>query len=221
VAGAVVRELPEPELLMVTKSGVLIRKGQQPLDELYTSLAILADIEVLVGFPEETAQRQEDSRETDDYGKPIKSVEGSDMTNAALGYVHDNGAPEVNIPARPFMIPGIEEAKPRLVNKLAQMTNAVVRRGGGMTVVEQGFHQVGLIAKLSIQNKITEGIPPPLADSTLRERAKKGRKGAGIELLSREKGYAPSMDFAKPLVDTGQMRNAVTYVIRSRKKRSK
>ena len=206
---------------MATKSGVIIREGKQTLDELYTGLSILADVEVLVGFPEETSQRQEDSRETDDYGKPIKSVEGSDITNAALGYIHDNGAPEVNIPARPFMIPGIEDAEPRIKNKMAQIANAVVRRGGGLTVIEQGYHQIGLIAKLAIQNKINEGIPPPLAESTLIERAKKGRKGAGIELLSREKGYAPSMDFAKPLVDTGQMRNAVNYVIRSRKKRKK
>lgn len=202
------------------KNGVHIRT-KLGLETMRDALSLLANVEVLVGFPEETAQRQMDSGETDSYGKPVASVEGSDITNAALGYIHDNGAPESGIPARPFMVPGIEEARSRITNKMAQITNAVLKRGGDAMVVEQGLVQVGLIAQAAIRNKINEGIPPPLSASTLRARARKGRKGAGIELLSREKGYEPSMDFAKPLVDTGQMRNAVNFVIRPRKKRRK
>ena len=200
-------------------SGLVTIKSKQTLEQLAESMRLLADVEVLVGFPEETTARTVDTGETNDYGKPIIGVEGSDITNAALAYIHDNGAPEQNIPARPFMRPGIEEVEKKITAKFAQIVNAVVVRNAGTIVVEQGLTQVGIIAKLAIQNKINEGIPPPLAVSTLRARARKGRKGAGIELLARSKGYEPSMDFAKPLVDTGQLRNAVNYVIRSRKKR--
>lgn len=188
------------------KNGVHIRKGKQSLEELSTAVHLLADVEVLVGFPEETTERPEEM-----------------VTNAALGYIHDNGAPEVNIPARPFMLPGMEACMPQVTAKMAQITNGVIRRDEGAALVEAGMHQVGMIVQLSIQNAITEGPPPPLADSTLRARARKrpGRIGPGIELLSRSKGNAPSTDFVKPLTDTGEMKKSVKYVIRSRKKRKK
>jgi hypothetical protein len=204
---------------MATRPGVTRLRSRESLEKMSEALRLLADVEVLVGFPDDGTYRKAETGETDAYGRAIQSVEASDITNAALGYIHDNGSPEANIPARPFMLPGINEVEKRIVSKMAQVTNAVVKKGADALVVEQGMHQVGLIAKLAIQNKINEGVPPPLADSTLRARARKGRKGAGLELLSRSHGIEPSMDFAKPLVDTGQLRNAVNYVIRSRKKR--
>lgn len=194
--------------------------SNKTLPDLMMALELVSDIEVLAGFPEETTERSPDTGETDAYGKPIMGTGKSDITNAAIAYVQDNGSPELNIPARPFMIPAIVEAQDKLANRLGQVLKAAVN-GGGAVVVEQGMHNVGLTAQLAIQNKINEGIPPPLADATLRNRARKGRKGAGLELLSRSKGYAPSMDFAKPLVDTGELRKSASYAIRSRRKRSK
>ena len=186
-------------------NGLRIKAGN--LDKLVADVLLLADVEVLVGFPEETTERDPDA-------------ESKGITNAALGYIHDNGMPEQNIPARPFMEPGIKDAQDAITDKLSQVLRAA-SQGRGAGVVETGMHQVGLIAKLAIQNKINEGIPPPLADSTLRQRARKGSKGAKAELARRAEGNAPSMAAAKPLIDTAQMRNAVNYVIRSRKKRSK
>lgn len=190
-------------------TGVTI-KGQNQGDALTLALQLLASVEVLVGFPEDTT---EDGRES---GEP---------TNAALGYIHDNGAPEVNIPARPFMVPGIEAAQDPITDKLGQTMKAALR-GGGPEVVEKGLAQVGFIAMNSIKSTINAGVPPPLSDRTLRARMKKGRKngagarkGAAQELDRRWDGQAPSVEFAKPLVDTGAMRNAVQYAIRSKKQR--
>ncbi len=192
-------------------SGVRINKpSAAKFEDMIEALSTLADVEVLVGFPEETTERGDE-----------ENGGASGITNAALGYIHDNGAPEQNIPQRQFMAPALEEAGPAITEKLGQTLRAVVRSGGDAGKVEQGMHQVGLIAKLAIQNKINEGIPPPLADSTLQARAARGRKGAALELKLRKKGLAaPSTVLAKPLVDTAQMRNAVNYAIRSRKKRS-
>ena len=67
-----------------------------------------------------------------------------------------------------------------------------------------------------IKNYIADGVAPPLANATLRKRARKGRKGAQAELDRRAQGEEPGMDLAKPLEDTGQMRNAVTFAIRNR-----
>lgn len=182
------------------KPGLTVKgKG---LDEVRDSIRKLAEQEVLVGFPVETTERDE-------------AQEG--ITNAALGYIHDNGMPEQNIPARPFMGPGIARAR----DAISRGLYAAARRTlmGIPGAAEAGLHMVGLKAKLAIQNTINEGVPPPLADSTLRRRAAKGRKGAILELENRAKGEAPSTALAKPLIDSGQLRNAVNYVIRSRKKR--
>lgn len=197
---------------MATKSGVTViraPKGKNGLEELSKALGILADVEVLVGVPAETTDiRNEDGQEY--------------ITNAALAYIHDNGEPSANIPARPFMIPGIAKVQDKLALQLRKSATAAFNEGS-TDAVERGMHMVGLTAQLSIQKTIQEGIPPPLADSTLRARARKrkGRVGPGLELLSRSMGEAPSMDFVTPLIDTGDMLKSITYAIRSRKKRSK
>jgi hypothetical protein len=178
----------------------------QKWEQIKADIMSLVSVEVLVGFPEDTTERKDDR----------------EMTNAELAYIHDKGAPEANIPKREFMRPGIESVKGPLADELERLAKAVHtgRRGpAGKSIVEIGYQRVGLIAQKAIRAKINEGIPPPLAERTLQERAARGRKGAKQELANRALGLAPSTQLAKPLIDTAQMRNAVTYVIRSRKKR--
>lgn len=193
---------------MKNGSGVKITKGRAA-DELVKTLDQLASMEVLVGFPEETTERKEGD-------------EPSGLTNAALGYIHDNGAPEANIPARPFMVPGIKRAGPKLAELAKRMgKQALNATTANVVAIEQGYHAMGLVAQAAIRATINEGVDPPLADATLRARAAKGRKGAKQELVNRAAGLPASTSLAKPLVDTGQLRNAVNYVVRNRKKRSK
>lgn len=188
------------------KPGVHVTKNPGA-ENILKAMELLASMEVLVGFPSDTTDRQKE--------------EGGDLTNAALGYIHDNGAPEQNIPARPFMVPGMTRAMPK-VEALAKRTAKAVLSGApnAPEMVEQGLHAMGLVAQSAIRAVINEGIDPPLADATLRARAAKGRKGAKQELANRKAGKPPGKTLAKPLVDTGQLRNAVNYVIRNRKKRS-
>jgi hypothetical protein len=189
------------------KVGALLTADR--LAEMKRDLFLLAQHEVLVGFPQDTTERD------------AAGAEPEGITNAALGYIHDNGEPDANIPARPFMIPGIEAVEDKVADKLVQGAKAVVRPVAPPNIVERVFHSVGLIVANSIKQKINEGPPPPLSPYTLRQRAKKGDKLAQLELDNRSRGEAPSTELAKPLVDTAQMRNAVTYVIRDRKKRGR
>lgn len=196
-------------------TSIRVPPGSEP-GAIRAQLALLGVLEVLVGFPDDS----ENSERTDASGSAT-----GEITNAALGYIHDNGAPEANIPARPFMIPGIKAAQEEVADLLGKTARAVLR-GGGESKIQDGLTQVGFKAANSIKRTINEGIPPPLADSTLRARLRGGRKnGAGArkgalqELDARWDGQAPSTDYAKPLVDTGQMRNAVTYVIRKKIRR--
>lgn len=196
---------PKPRKSFDGKNGVKIIKGEET--RLLTSLKQLADVEVLVGFPEGGPAR-----------RPDEDGDGGDLTNAALGYIHDNGAPEQNIPARPFMKPGIESVQKQLTNKLGQLAKATTRPKAPPNVVEMGLTQVGLIAQVGIQKYINAGIDPPLSDRTVQARARRGSKSAKAEMAARKAGRSPSTD-AKPLIDTTQMRDAVNYVIRSRKRR--
>lgn len=189
----------------------LVIKKMPAEAELRQGLLLLADLEVLVGVPDENA----------DVGREV-----GEPNNATLALIHDQGAPEANIPARPFMRPGIEAQRAKIEEKLSQTLKAVIVKGGGTQACEIGLAQTGIIAAVSIQNTINDGIPPPLSDYTLQQRMRKNRKGGGgarkgaaMELDRRWDGQIPSTEFAKPLVDTGAMRNSITYAIRSRKKR--
>ncbi len=169
------------------------------VSDLVAAVQTLARVQVLVGFPAEEEVAREDSS----------------INNASLGYIHDQGAPEANIPARPFMEPGIASVQDRIDAEFERMALMVLSRASAADL-EPHYHKVGLIAKLAIQNKINDGVPPPLANSTLAARARRGSKGARLELEQRRQGVAPGTSLSKPLVDSGQMRNAVNYVLRKK-----
>lgn len=118
------------------------------------------------------------------------------INNAALAYIHDKGSPAANIPPRPFFDPGINESKPQIVAAMKKVGTAAMNRQN--VNVERGLHAVGLIAATAIKNKINNGPFQPLAESTLAARRARGRTGI------------------KPLLDTGQLRNAITYVLRKK-----
>jgi hypothetical protein len=202
-------------------TGVRVTKGNY--EQIQDNLKLLADLEVLVGFPEDTTERDKD---------PDDPEEDRGITNAALGYIHDNGSPEAHIPARPFMVPAIQENQKKIEQSMSGALKQAMR--GDAHRMEQAMVAAGLTAKLAIQKQIASGIPPPLSDKTLKKRAARGKnssiaKAAQIELNRREAmrafGEDPFFDMgtalttAKPLNDTGQMRNAVNFVIRSKKKR--
>lgn len=171
------------------------------LPKLKTSFAKLSKKDVLVGVPSDTSERKDD--------------EGS-MNNATIAYIQDNGSPAANIPARPFMVPGIEGCKDKLSGMFKKGAQEIVEGNDG--AIEASLTKAGLIAQASIRNKINEGIPPPLADSTLKARIRSGKavKGAKAELKSRYEGNPPSMSNAKPLIQTGQLRNSISFVVRNK-----
>jgi len=158
--------------------------------------------DVYVGVPSEDTDRQD----------------SNEPTNATIAYINDNGSPAQNIPARPFMKPGIERAKKDIEKAMEIGARACL--DGVEDAVDIALHKVGLIAQRSIRNRINEGIEPPLAEATLKARimANRAAKGARAELARREAGRMPSSTVsAKPLIVTGQLRNSINYVIRDKK----
>lgn len=152
------------------------------LPKLKTAFAQLAQQEVLVGVPSEDAAR--------------KSEEKQPMNNATLAYIQDNGSPAANIPERPFMRPGIQDCKEKVVKQFKNGAKAALE--GNADAIDKALHTSGLIAQAAIRNRINAGPPPPLAKSTLAARRRRGRTGT------------------VPLVDTGQLRNSINYVLRKK-----
>lgn len=138
----------------------------------------MANTSVYVGVPEAETDRDD---------------ENSDITNAALAYIHDTGAPEAGIPARPFMTEGIRDAQKEISERLEKAAKASL--DGNQAQATRQYNAAGIIAQKSIQNKITDGDFTPLAASTLASRRRRKRKGT------------------KPLLDSGALRQSITYTV--------
>src|SRR5260363_92239 len=170
------------------------------LDAVLKAMHLLVHKEVLVGIPADAPERQEE----DEPG------------NAALGYLHETGSPARNIPARPFLVPGVRSAQKRINRYFEQSASAAL--DGHMEQVDKALHRAGLAAQNAVRAKMTEGPFKPLAESTLQARARHGRIGAAIELERRRRDPTPENANAKPLIDTGQLRKSITYVVRKKSK---
>jgi hypothetical protein len=151
--------------------------------EVMKAIELLANTRVMVGVPAEEALRQ-----------PEPGEKSTPINNAALAYIHENGAPEAKIPPRPFLKPAVAGMSDEIASRLNTIADAALN--GRPEAVSKGFHALGLRAQAAVRNKINEGVPPPLSPVTIKRRLAKGRTGT------------------KPLIDTGQLRNAITYVIR-------
>ena len=148
--------------------------------EVLRAMRDLTDRIVLVGIPSSRAGRKD-----------------VPMNNAAIGYVQEHGSPAQNIPARPFLVPGVQDARAAALARL----EAAARRAmaGDAAGMDQQMHAAGLIAQNAVRAKISSNIPPPLSSRTLAARAARG------------------VTRTNTLIDTGQLRAAITYVLRRRR----
>ncbi|SFN48494.1 hypothetical protein SAMN05216516_108131 [Izhakiella capsodis] len=181
------------------KSGVSIRvdRAKSVLDALKT----IGNRDVLVGIPAETSARNDAS-----------------IGNAAIGYINENGSPARNIPARPHLQPGVKSVQDKTLPMLKQA--ALLTLDKNMSGAERMLNQAGATAADGVKRFITASDFVPLAESTLAARARRGGKGALAELESRAAGNAPDNSNARPLIDTGQYRRAITYIVRDKNAKS-
>ena len=168
------------------------------LNEVIKSIGALAKMDVLVGIPESENSRDDDA-----------------PNNATLGYIHEHGSPANNIPARPFLVPGVAEAKGKYRPRLEAAAKLAL--DGKLKESLRQLDSAGIAAENSAKRKINSGDFVPLSEATLRVRASRGRVGAAAELERRAEGLPAGTELAKPLIDTGQLRNSITHVVREKK----
>lgn len=114
------------------------------------------------------------------------------VTNAELLYIHENGSPARNIPPRPVLLEGIREpiARERIKTLLQRGTRLALM--GNMAGCEKVYKMAGQIGANAVKAKFG-AVGPPLKPATI------ARKGSSATLI-----------------DTGALRNAVTYVVRKK-----
>lgn len=168
---------------------------------LRASIKALGGNQVLVGFPGDTADR----------GEPIN--------NPTLGYIHENGAPGANIPARPFLRPGIASIQPAITERLRAAALLVLE--GKPAEVNKALKAVGKMGVNAAQARLTDGPHAPLSPRTRRKRdralAKKIRAAKTADARARLQAQLDTqLADRSPLIDTGALRRAINYVVRKR-----
>lgn len=173
------------------------------------SIKQLVGQEVLVGIPASQAERSGD--------------DSSPLNNAQLGYIHEYGSPARNIPARPFLGPGVAEKQESIGLHLQKAAGAAMN--GNADKVQLELNAAGLIAADGVRNKINTGNFEPLSPETVRSRHK-SRGTQSMREAERQyldliaQGSAPEQAQSeagiRPLINTGQLRNSITYVIRKK-----
>jgi phage gpG-like protein len=149
------------------------------LEQFGKAIELLQRKEILVGVPQAN-----DRRKT------------GPINNATLAAIHDRGSPSQNIPARPFMEPGIKSVSTKIEQKLLSVGQAVL--DGDIVKTYKRLNEVGLIAQNGLRKQINSNIQPPLKPATLAARRRRGRTGK------------------RTLIDSGQLRNSLTYVVKDK-----
>jgi hypothetical protein len=120
------------------------------------------------------------------------------LGNAAIAYIQNNGSPKQGIPARPFMDNGIAESAEDVALELKNGALGALASGDPKRMTT-AYNRAGLVAQNAIRAAITDGDGfDALEESTLAARRARGRTGT------------------KPLIDTGQLRRSITYVVGKR-----
>ena len=178
-------------------------------DALKRSLEALTRKEVYVGIPAENSSRPGDGSINNaeqmyihTHGERRKAMRdemdammdtGMPYSQAHKLYIREHGSPMLSIPPRPVLQPAIEDNKEYIGQLLAEAGKAILQ--GDAAAGETKLHNAGDFAAAAAQGwfENPQNGWPPNSPRTIR------RKGSD-----------------QLLVDTGEMRKAITYVVRDK-----
>jgi hypothetical protein len=172
-------------------------------DKITKALERLAGTHVMVGIPAANDHRSD-----------------SAPSNATLGYIHEVGSPANNIPARPFLVPGVRSSEREWTKYMVQAGQAAFRGDEG--VLDRALNAAGQTAVTAVKKTIVAGIPPPLKPGTVAARARhKGDAAFNQAYRQWHANYRPghtevTSGGVTPLIDTAQLINSITYVVKKR-----
>lgn len=160
--------------------GVEIITSVDKIGKIAKAMNFMMENEVYVGISDETTTREK--------GEPV--------TNAELMFIHTNGSPINNIPARPVIEPAIEDDKDRLASMMeaAFMSAEKDDTDGALKKLKLAGMRAQNVCRAWFTNP-KNGWPPNSPRTAARKRAK-------------------GSTYPKPLIDTGELRKSITYFIK-------
>lgn len=144
---------------------------------------------VRVGIPTNKVYREKDEKT----GKWKRAKKGAKRVMLwIIGLTHEFGAPDKGIPARPWLRPGIRSGTPDYVRLNRRNLLAIVR---GTMTQDTALKQLGAMATGKVQTFLRNSANfKPLKEATI--------KAKGSD---------------KPLIDTGQLMQSVTFEVVDKK----
>lgn len=136
-----------------------LRQTLNNADAIRKAVAALTENDVLIGVPAEQAGGREGG-----------------VNNAELSYIHEFGAPAAGIPARPHLLPAMNDIAPEAATLLKE-AGAVALKGGA-DAVERGLARIGLLGQNAVRGRFQDNDWPPLKDATLDRKPLKKDDGA-------------------------------------------
>ena len=115
-----------------------------------------------------------------------------EIDNASLLYIHTHGSLLKGIPPRPTVEPGIENSRALWAPELAAAGKAMLDRQPTQVTIH--LRRAGMIATNAVKRMFGSSDLAPNAPSTIRRKKS-----------------------SKPLIDNGQLKRAITFVIRQGK----
>lgn len=175
--------------ISVSKKGPGIEKLKQELKQ-------ITDMDVLVGVSESNTSRQENQ-----------------ITNAQLMFIHTNGSPLHGIPARPVIEPAIQADgnREQITDQLAAAAQTVLQ-GNPVSAVKY-LRLAGQAGENVSREWFTDSRNnwPPNSPATIAAKEKK------MTAESKASALAAGNPLTRPLIDTGQLRKSIIYVVRENK----
>lgn len=173
---------------MTAKSQAVLTKTSR-VKELNSSLRKLKGSLVMVGIAK---------------GSDKDKRKDGGIDNSDLGWIHENGSPSRNIPARPFLRPGVKEGSEKICSQMEAAMRAALK--DDKTAMKAHLERAGMVAVSSVKSYMQTASFAPLADSTLRNRhrSRKTKSRRTNELLGKD---------VRPLINTGALQQSIDYYV--------
>lgn len=174
------------------RCGVEIRENANVIANIIKGFDWIRHTEVLVGIPQEKSSRPK--------GK---------LTNAEIMYILTNGSPVNHLPPRPVIEPAIneEETFGRICDQLKEGMRSAL--WGNIPKAQKYYEKAGMIGMRASQDYITSGSLAPNAPITI-------NGGWMRNHVTGEPIYIKGKHSSQPLIDTGNLRKSITYVVRKK-----
>lgn len=175
-------------------------KGVKP-EDLMERIEKAAGYEVLVGIPSDRVERDDNS----------------ELNNAELAAIHERGNPAGRLPARPFMVPGIERAS-AVIGPIVEKAAVAAVKGESVTAY---LEDIGEKVESSIKKVFTDNNWAPLKPISILARAWRhlsdNASYKSATPMGKRKQFARELARRandRPLLDTGALQGSIKHIVR-------